>query len=77
MTPMGLAAGEILTQVDWSGALTQRHLIQSVGWPRHLIVSALGALVREGLVRTTQQGAELLVESIDAWSGAAHLRCHD
>jgi hypothetical protein len=74
MTPLGMAAGEILTEVDSDGAVTLRHLVETIGWPVHLIVMALGVLVREGLVQAAQQGPDVRIASIAGWAGAAHLR---
>ncbi len=71
MTPLGLAAGEILTEVEWSGATTLRRLIRKLDWPMYLVLMAVGVLVRQGLIRATQRELEVIVEPIPKWSGVA------
>ncbi len=62
MTPLGLAAGEVLTEVDSLGTATLRQLIRKLDWPVYLVMMAVGALVRQGLVRATQRELEVIVE---------------
>ena len=71
MTSVGLAAGEVLTEVDVSGAVTLRQLIRKLDWPVHLVMMAVGVLVRQGLVRATQRELEVLVEPISECSSIA------
>jgi hypothetical protein len=71
MTPLGLTTGDVLTEVDSSGAITLRRLIRKLDWPVYLVLMAVGALVRQGLIRATQRELEVVVESMPEWSGAA------
>lgn len=68
MTPLGLASGDVLTEIDWAGTMTLRQLIRKLDWPVHLVMMAVGSLVRQGLVRATQRELEVLVEPMPEWS---------
>ncbi|PIQ83442.1 MAG: hypothetical protein COV75_07345 [Candidatus Omnitrophica bacterium CG11_big_fil_rev_8_21_14_0_20_63_9] len=67
MTPLGLAAGEVLIEIEWSGAATLRQLIRKLDRPVYLVMMAVGVLIRQGLVRATQRELEVLVEPILEW----------
>jgi len=62
MTPLGLITGEILHHLEAHGAKTVRRLIRVLEAPASLVTMGVGALIRAGLVRGSQDGAEVLVE---------------
>lgn len=61
-------AGELLNAVEWSGAMTLRQLIRKLDSPLHLVVMAVGVLVRQGLIQVTERDHEVLVEPMPEWS---------
>ncbi len=66
-----LAAGELLKEVEWSGATTLRQLIRKLDWPVHLVVMAVGVLVRQGSMRITERELEVIVEAVPECSDTA------
>jgi hypothetical protein len=66
-----LVMGELLNEVERSGATTLRQLVRKLDWPVHLVVMAVGVLVRQGLMRVTQRELEVIVEPIPEWPRAA------
>lgn len=62
MTPLGLIAGDVLVHLEAHGATTVRRLVQVLEVPKFLMTMGVGALIREGLVHGSQQGADILVE---------------
>ncbi len=79
ITTLGLIEGEVLTFLEEHGATTLRALIRELEWPARMVMMAVGALVREHLVRATQRELEVILEPLpalarreqrsDAWSG--------
>lgn len=63
MTPLGLIGGEVLMYLEQHGATTLRRLIRELEWSAPLVMMAVGALVREGLVRAAQHDLEVIVEA--------------
>lgn len=61
MTPVGVVEGDILTYLEQHDAVTLDQLIQQLAWPSLVIVMAVGALIREGLIRASQFGKDFLV----------------
>ncbi len=64
ITTLGLIEGEVLTFLEERGATTLRGLIRELQWPARMIMMAVGALIREHLVRTTQRELEVIIEPI-------------
>jgi len=62
MTPLGLIAGEVFVYLDAYGTTTVRRLVQMLEVPTALLTMGAGALIREGLVHGSRQGADVLVE---------------
>ena len=62
MTSLGLIEGDVLAYVEEHGATTVRRLIRELEWSAPMVMMAVGALVREGLVRATQHDLEVIVE---------------
>lgn len=62
MTPLGIAGGEILTYLEEHGATAMRRLIRELAWPAPVVMMAVGALIREGLVCATQHDLEVILE---------------
>lgn len=69
MTPLGLAAGEVLIEIDRSGGTALRQLIRKLDGPVYVVMMAVGALIRQGLVRATQRELEVMIEPIPEGSG--------
>ena len=64
MTPLGLVEGDVLTcldRKDAQGVATLQELGRAVRWPTHLVLMAIGALIRAGLVQGIQQGVNVTV----------------
>ncbi|MBI4342908.1 MAG: hypothetical protein HY599_06040 [Candidatus Omnitrophica bacterium] len=68
MTSLGLVSGEILTELEAHGATPMRRLIRELEWPAPMVLMAVGALVREGLVRATQHDLEVILEPERTWT---------
>lgn len=62
ITTLGLIEGEVLTFLEDHGAMTLRGLIQELDWPSRMVMMAVGALIREHLVRATQRELEVILE---------------
>ncbi len=63
MTPLGLVEGDILTRLEGHGATTLRRLIRELDWPAPMVMMAVGALTRAGLVRAVRHDLEVVVEA--------------
>ena len=64
ITTLGLVEGEVLTFLGDHGATTLRALIRELEWPARMIMMAVGALIREHLVRATQRELEVILEPL-------------
>ncbi|OGX28852.1 MAG: hypothetical protein A3B78_02720 [Omnitrophica WOR_2 bacterium RIFCSPHIGHO2_02_FULL_67_20] len=62
VTSLGIIEGEVLLHLDVHGATPMRRLIRDLEWSSPLVTMALGALIREGLVRARQHELELIIE---------------
>lgn len=69
---LGLIEGEILTYLERHGATTLRRLIRELEWSAPMVMMAVGALVRERLIRATQHDLEVIVEPERAWAASPH-----
>lgn len=67
MTTLGIISGEVLTVLEQHGSCTVRHLIRELLWSAPLVMMAVGALIREGLVRASQHDLEIVVELRREW----------
>ncbi len=61
VTSLGIIEGEVLLYLDVHGATPVRRLIRELEWPSPLVTMAVGALIREGLVRASQHELEVIV----------------
>lgn len=64
ITTLGLIEGEVLTFLEDHGATTLRGLIRELEWPARMVMMAVGALVREHLVRAAQHELEVILEPV-------------
>jgi hypothetical protein len=64
ITSLGLIEGEVLTYLEQHGATKLRGLIRELEWPARMVMMAVGALIREGLVRGVQHELEIIVEPL-------------
>lgn len=62
ITPLGLVEGEVLTALEQRGAIPMRWLIRELDWPASMVIMAVGALIRQGLVRATRHDLEVAIE---------------
>jgi len=62
ITSLGLIEGEVLTYLEQHGATRLRGLVRELEWPARMVMMAVGALIREGLVRGVQHELEIIVE---------------
>ncbi len=68
ITTLGIISGEILTDLEQHGVTTMRRLIRELEWPAPMVMMAIGALVREGLIRVLQHDLEVLVQLRREWT---------
>jgi hypothetical protein len=61
MTPIGLIEGDILTVLERDGATAMRRLIRELDWPAPMVFMAVGALIREGLLRAIRHDLEIVL----------------
>ncbi len=62
ITEVGVAAGEVLLYLDEHGATPVRRVIRELACPAPITFMAMGALVREGLVRAVRHDLEVILE---------------
>ena len=68
ITTLGLACGEILTHLEQHGTTAVRRLVRELSWPAPVVLMAVGALIREGLIRATQHDLEVILEPERTWT---------
>ncbi len=61
MTPVGVVEGEVLAYLDRHGCATLRRLNQELAWPAYMVMMAVGALIRAGLVRGIQHELQVVI----------------
>ena len=64
MTPLGLVEGEVLDYVEEKGSSMLVSVIRDLAWPAPVVVMAVGALVREGLIRAKKRDQGIELESL-------------
>ncbi len=64
MTTLGIVEGDILTYLERFGTTTMRQLIRELEWPAPMVMMAVGALIREGLIRALRHELEVVVEPV-------------
>ena len=64
MTPLGLISGDVLTYLEERGATAVRRIVRDLEWPAQMVTMAIGALIREGLVRAVQHDLEVIIEAV-------------
>ena len=62
MTPLGMVEGDVLGYLDRYGIATLRQLKHDLKWPADMVMMAVGALVRAGLVRGIRHRLEVVVK---------------
>ena len=67
ITVLGVVEGEILEYLEAHGATALYRLIQAQDWPASMVMMAVGALIRQGLVGGGEHRLELM-------AGAAPMR---
>lgn len=67
VTQLGIIEGEVLTYLEQGGRTTLRQLIRDLEWPAPMITMAIGAAIRQGLVRATRHDLEVVLEPERAW----------
>ncbi|MBI3996979.1 MAG: winged helix-turn-helix domain-containing protein [Candidatus Omnitrophica bacterium] len=70
MTQIGVLEGEVLAFLDEHGSTSMRRLTRELDGPSPLIMMAIGALVRQGLIRVVQHDLEVIFEPIETMSQA-------
>lgn len=61
MTPLGIIEGEVRLWLETHGPATIRHLTRELPWPAAMVTMALGALIRQGLVRATKHDLDVVI----------------
>ena len=64
VTTLGLIEGEVLTFLEDHGATTLRGLARELKGPARMVMMAVGALIREHLIRATQRELEVILEPL-------------
>ena len=64
MTFLGVIGGEVLSYLESHSRTTLRRMIEDLPWPAVWVMMAMGALIRQGLVRGIQHGADVIIESV-------------
>lgn len=67
VTQLGIIEGEVLTYLEQYGTTTLRQLIRDLEWPAPMITMAIGAAIRQGLVRAIRHDLEVVLEPERAW----------
>ena len=62
MTTLGIISGEVLAYLETRGATTLHQLARELEWPARMTMMAVGALIRQGLIRAIQHDLEVIVE---------------
>ncbi len=63
ITLVGIVSGEVLACIERRGRTTLRGLTRELGRPSTLVLMAVGALIRQGLVRGSHGGADTVLEA--------------
>ena len=63
MTTLGIIEGDILSDLEQHGTTSVRRLVRELEWPAPLVMMAVGALIRGGMVRAIQHDLEIIVEA--------------
>ena len=58
MTVLGIAEGDVLEYLEGHGAASLYRVIQTQEWPSSMVIMAVGALIRQGLIRGDQRRLE-------------------
>lgn len=61
MTPIGVVAGDILSYLGEHGTTPLRRLVRDLPWTSPMVMMAVGALIREGLIEADQHELEVVV----------------
>lgn len=64
ITTLGLVEGDVPAFLEDHGATTLRGLIRELEWPSRMVMMAVGALVRERLVRAAQRELKVILEPL-------------
>lgn len=64
ITFLGLLEGEVLTRVEEKGQTTLRSLIREMRGSVHLVVMAVGSLIRARLIGATQTEEDVILKII-------------
>ena len=62
MTPLGVVEGEVLSYLDRHPMTTLRRLNQEMGHPAYMVMMAVGALIRTGLVRAIRRDLDVILK---------------
>ncbi len=67
VTHLGIIEGEVLTYLEQHGTTALRQLIRDLEWPAPMITMAIGAAIRQGLVRAIRHDLEVVLEPEREW----------
>ena len=71
MTRIGILEGDVLAYLEEHGSTVMRRVTRELEGPFPLIMMAIGALVRRGLVRAVQHDLEIILEPLRMFSRAS------
>lgn len=63
---LGIVEGDLLEYLEAHGPTSVYRLVQSQDWPAPLVLMAVGALARQGLVRGSERQLELVLDEAHA-----------
>jgi hypothetical protein len=73
MTPLAWVEGDVLTYLERHGATPLRRLVRELEWTSPLVMMAVGALVREGLVQGIRHELEVVLQPNRSWTPGSGL----
>lgn len=62
MTPLGVVEGEVLAYLEREEVSTLRRLNREIRQPAYMVMMAVGALIRAGLIRGIQHELDVVVK---------------
>jgi hypothetical protein len=73
VTQLGIIEGEVLTCLERHGRTTLRQIIRDLEWPAPIVTMAVGAAIRQGLVRAVRRDLEVVLEPERGWRAPMRL----
>lgn len=75
ITPLGLVAGDVLSYLEEHGVTPLRRMVRELPWTSPMVMMAVGALIREGLIEADQHELEVVLSVLREPEPAAQEAC--